>query len=65
MTRHDWAHEKHGNQDTMTDKATFKVEIKSPFGRQPIEQFYHYLSKVADESKERWNIEVTIERIEE
>jgi hypothetical protein len=50
----------------MTDKhtRTFEITVTSPFGKQPIEQFEHYISKVKDESKERWNIDITISEVE-
>jgi len=50
----------------MSDKLTLKVEIESPHGKQPLSQFRHFLSKVADESKARWGIEINItEQVED
>jgi len=49
----------------MTDKAEFRVTVESPFGNQPTQQFTHFLNKVANEAKARWNIEITVERVDE
>lgn len=43
-------------------KRTFTVTVDSPFGKQPIEEFEHFLHKLSDESDARWGIEITIER---
>jgi hypothetical protein len=43
---------------------TFKVRIKSPYGKQSIEQFEHWLRKAESEAAERWGIEIEIERVE-
>lgn len=50
----------------MSDKLTLTVTITSPHGKQPLEQFKHWLTKVANESKARWGIgiEITEEREE-
>lgn len=44
------------------DTATFTVEITSPHGKHAIEQFRHFLGKVANEARERWGIEIEINR---
>lgn len=49
----------------MSDKAEFKVVVESPFGKQPLEQFGHFISKVADEAAERWNITINVERVDQ
>lgn len=55
-----------GNAQTMTDhSATFKIRIESPIGENSIEQFRHWLNKVADESENRFGISITIERVDE
>jgi len=47
----------------MTDhETTFTVTITTPHGKRCIEQFEHYLRKVADEALKRWGIEIEIER---
>jgi len=48
----------------MTDKATFKITVRSPWGRKPLEKFEHWISKVSSEASERWGIEIEIERVE-
>lgn len=49
----------------MSEKtATFQITIRSPLGSQSIESFRHWLGKVADDAQERWNISISIERVE-
>ncbi len=43
-------------------KQTFKIVVKSPYGTQPIEQWDHWIRKVADEADTRWGISISIER---
>jgi len=43
---------------------TYELTIESPYGKQPVEQFRHFLGKVADEADTRWGIEITIEEHE-
>jgi len=47
------------------DKATYQVEIESPHGKRAIENFEHWLGKVADEAEERWGIVITTKRIDD
>lgn len=49
----------------MTDKQTFTVTVESPFGRQPIQQFNHFLRKIADEAETRWGIEIEVSKAAE
>jgi len=49
----------------MTDKAEFTVTVKSPHGKRAIESFHHWILKVADEAKERWGIEIDVEKASE
>jgi len=44
---------------------TFSVTVDSPHGKQAIEQFAHFLNKVADEAEARWGIGIQIEREKE
>jgi hypothetical protein len=44
----------------MKDSQTFMVTVESPHGKQAIEQFAHFLSKVSDEAKARWGITITV-----
>lgn len=46
------------------DKATFRVVVESPHGKQPIEQFRNWLGKVSDEARQRWGINIQVERLE-
>lgn len=48
----------------MTERE-YRVRISSPYGKQPLEQFAHFLSKVSDEAEERWGISIAIEEIEQ
>lgn len=43
----------------------FNVRIESPYGKQSITQFEHWLRKAQSEAKERWGIEIEIERVNE
>lgn len=47
------------------NKQTFEVTVKSPHGKQAIEAFRHFLSKVADDARERWGIKIQITRVED
>jgi hypothetical protein len=49
----------------MTDKATFEVTITSPHGKRAIENWRHWIGKVADEAEERWGIEIDVTRVDE
>lgn len=49
----------------MTDKLTLEVEITSPHGTAPLEQFRHHLNKIASEADERWGIDIQVTRKEE
>jgi len=42
----------------------FRVSVESPHGQQAVEQFAHFLNKVADEARERWGIAISVERLE-
>lgn len=46
----------------MSDKLLLEVEITSPHGRQPLEQFRHFLGKVSDEASERWGIDIQVRK---
>jgi len=46
------------------ESQTFKVRIKSPYGKQSIEQFEHWLRKAESEAEERWGIDIQIERVD-
>lgn len=46
-------------------KREFRIVIESPYGKQPVEQFKHFIHKVSDESLERWGIEISISEIDE
>lgn len=47
-------------------KQDFRLSIKSPYGeKRPIEQFEHFIRKVADEADTRWGITIEIERVEQ
>lgn len=46
-------------------KGEFRVTVDSPHGKQPVTQFQHWLSKVADEAQARWNIDIMVQRIED
>jgi hypothetical protein len=49
----------------MTDhSATFEITVQSPIGKQAITQFQHHLNKIASEAKERWGIQIQIERLD-
>lgn len=41
-------------------RRTFQIEIESPYGKQPIEQFEHFMQKIKSEALERWGIEISI-----
>lgn len=47
------------------DKATYEITIKSPHGKRAIENWEHWLGKVADEARERWGIEIQKTKINE
>jgi len=49
----------------MTDSATYRIKIESPHGKRAIQNWEHWLSKVADEAEERWGIVITKERIDD
>ena len=44
-------------------KQEFRVVVSSPYGKQPIEQFRHFINKVADDALTRWGIEVQIQAV--
>jgi hypothetical protein len=44
----------------VSDKRTYQITIHSPHGTQAIEQFRHWLDKVADEASARWGIDIEI-----
>lgn len=45
------------------DTQTFSVTVESPHGRQAIEQWEHWINKVADEADARWGITISIEEV--
>jgi hypothetical protein len=51
----------------MSDKAsrTFEVTVTSPHGSQAVEQFRHFLSKVASDARERWGIDIQITELQD
>ena len=44
-------------------KQEFRVVVESPYGKQPIEQFYKHLQDMASEALTRWGIEVQIQAV--
>lgn len=46
-------------------KQEFRLVIESPYGKQPIEQFRHFIGKVSDEAITRWGIDVSISKVDE
>lgn len=44
-------------------RKAFRLTIESPYGKQPVEQFRHFIKKVSDESLERWGIEITLTEV--
>jgi len=48
----------------MTDKATFKITVRSPWGRKPLDKFEHWINKVASDASERWGIDIQIDRVD-
>lgn len=46
-------------------KRTFEITIESPYGKQPVEQFRHFLSKIQDDALTRWGIEIEISEVSE
>lgn len=49
----------------MSKTAKFEVTIESPHGKQAIENWRHWIGKVADEAEERWGITIRVKQIEE
>jgi len=46
-------------------KRTFRVIVDSPYGKQPVSQFKHFLNKISDEAETRWGITITITEVAE
>jgi len=49
----------------MTDKATFEIEVTSPWGRKPLDKFEHWIDDVASDARARWGIEIEIDRLQQ
>jgi len=45
-------------------KQEFRVVVESPYGKQPISEFRHWMNKVADDALTRWGISISVEAIE-
>lgn len=41
----------------------YKLTIQSPYGKQPLEDFKHFMGKVSDDAETRWGIELEMEAI--
>jgi len=41
-------------------KQTYEVVVESPHGKGSIEQWEHWMNKVADDAQTRWGITITI-----
>jgi hypothetical protein len=43
----------------------FRLVIESPYGKQPIESFRHFMSKISDDALTRWGIELRLTEIDD
>jgi len=49
----------------MTERRMFEVVVESPYGKRPIQEWEHWIRKIADEAETRWGIEIEVSKAAE